>query len=323
MSAINSSFYSRGKLLLTAEYLILQGAEGLALPLTRGQKLEHFGIGETIKQPEAGSVTTPEGKELEWITIVNGLEWFRARYYGPGYLIVSSSNDAGAEFIRNVLCKAREISGISISGTIVSRVEFNMEWGLGSSSSLISNVAYLFDIDPFKLHFEVSRGSGYDIACARSDSPLIYRLDTHPGSVPIPVYSNVDFNPPFHEMVFFAWTGRKKDSASSVDDFLSAKSITKQDLEQISDISREILHVTDILDFERLLGEHDAVLSGILGELPVIETLFRGFPGYVKSLGAWGGDFVMITWKRDVDELFSILKQRGIDVVFHYSELIK
>jgi mevalonate kinase len=321
MSAINSSFYSRGKLLITAEYLILHGSDGLALPLKRGQKLEYCRTGEAF-QGETGSGTKPEGDELEWITIVNGLDKFRARFWGPDYRVVSSTNDAGAEFIRKVLYSARELSGKTIAGVIVSRVEFNLEWGLGSSSSLISNISYLFDIDPFKLHFEVSSGSGYDIACARSDSPLIYRLDIKPGSIPVPVYSNVGFNPPFREMVFFAWTGRKKDSASSVDDFLATKRITEQDLELISDISREMLHVKEILHFERLLGEHDAVLSGILGERPVIETLFRGFPGYVKSLGAWGGDFVMITWKRDVEELFFILKQRGMDVVFHYSDLI-
>ncbi len=53
-------------------------------------------------------------------------------------------------------------------------LDFPRDWGLGSSSTLINNVAQWAQVDPFDLHFKVSNGSGYDIACANEDSPIVY-----------------------------------------------------------------------------------------------------------------------------------------------------
>ena len=43
----SQSFYAHGKLLITSEYLVLDGAEALALPTVYGQSLEV----ETIDEP--------------------------------------------------------------------------------------------------------------------------------------------------------------------------------------------------------------------------------------------------------------------------------
>ena len=53
-------------------------------------------------------------------------------------------------------------------------LEFPRDWGLGSSSTLINNVAQWAQVDPFELHFKVSNGSGYDIACAKRRYPIVY-----------------------------------------------------------------------------------------------------------------------------------------------------
>ena len=319
----SGSFRSWGKLLLTGEYLIMKGAEGLALPVKPGQELSW--------------ISTGQGPFLEWVTRVKGEEWFNAVFRGHNYIIVSSSDQEKAEFLRKILASAAEISASPpVYGKVVSSVNFDMEWGLGSSSSLISNVAFMFGINPFTLHFKVSKGSGYDVACSRSNSPVLYRLNyktdiyksaygspINPEYFPIPVYQEVDFNPHFKNKLFFAWSGRKQNSATSVEKFNNQSTIKDGDILKISSISREILSTPDTGSFIRLLREHDEIISGILGEEPLSLSGFRGFPGYVKSLGAWGGDFVLIVWEDDVDELIQLLKQKGIEVVFPYDKLIR
>ena len=305
---VTGSYFSRGKLLITGEYLILHGAAGLALPVQMGQKLEFRKNGDQL---------------LSWTTLVGGERWFEAVFSGSGYRIKTASDMGKARFLRQILVNASSLSACPpVFGIVESTVGFDMGWGLGSSSSLISNVAYMFDIDPFALHFSVSEGSGYDIACARSDAPLIYRLEYHSGSFPVPVYRQVVFNPPFGENLFFAYTGKKQDSAKSVAKYLSAKQPGDRNLKRVSQISEEIINIADIDEFNELLKEHDSILSHLLGEIPVNDSIFKGLPGYVKSLGAWGGDFVMITWQDDAGKLFSLLKQKGLDTVFPYDKII-
>ncbi len=317
----SGSYFSRGKLLITGEYLILHGAGGLALPVQMGQTLEFINNNDRL---------------LSWTTMVGDERWFEAVFSGSGYRIKTASDMEKARFLRQILVNASSLSACPpVFGTVESTVGFDMGWGLGSSSSLISNVAYMFDIDPFALHFSVSEGSGYDIACARSDAPLIYRLEFHnernlpeettagyPGSFPEPVYRPVVFNPPFGENLFFAYTGKKQDSAASVKKYLSAPKPGDRNLKRVSQISEEIISITDIEHFNELLKEHDSILSDLLGEIPVNDSIFKGLPGYFKSLGAWGGDFVLITWKDDAVELYSLLKQKGMDVVFPYDKII-
>ena len=58
------SFYSRGKLLLSGEYLVLKGARALALPTKLGQTL---------------SFEKKQSSQLIWKSLdKNGLSWFSA-----------------------------------------------------------------------------------------------------------------------------------------------------------------------------------------------------------------------------------------------------
>ena len=63
--------------------------------------------------------------------------------------------------------------GLSISSTL----EFPENWGLGSSSTLITNLAAWAKVDPFKLLELTFGGSGFDIACAQQDSAILYQLE--------------------------------------------------------------------------------------------------------------------------------------------------
>jgi hypothetical protein len=45
--------------------------------------------------------------------------------------------------------------------------------------------------------------------------------------------------------------------------------------------------------FSEACRSHEALLSMLIQRPTVQDRLFPDFPGVVKSLGAWGGDFVM------------------------------
>ncbi len=315
-------FYSHGILLITGEYLILQGARGFALPTRKGQCLQW-------KRKD-------ESRILNWKTMINGRVWFQATYEDKDYSIVSCNNKQTAAFLRNILLKANELSGREpVYGSINSILDFEIRWGLGSSSTLIVNIARLFDLNPFVLYFALSNGSGYDVACARSGSPIIYRLEyqsddytrkmalrTEPGSFPVPVYSAVDFDPPFKDKLFFAWTGKKQDPSAETARFHSGNPADDIYLKEISNITEDIVRTADISEFNLLLSEHDRLISELLGEKPVNETLFKDLGGYVKSLGTWDGGFVMITWEGSIDKLRQKLKPKGIDTIFSFDDMI-
>ena len=60
-------------------------------------------------------------------------------------------------------------------------------------------------------------------------------------------------------------------------------------------------------------------MSEILEMQTVKEALFPDFRGVVKSLGAWGGDFVLAVSRENPTEYF---RNRGYDTVVPFSEMI-
>ena len=67
------------------------------------------------------------------------------------------------------------------------------------------------------------------------------------------------------------------------------------------------------------MEEHEALLSSILKIEPVKQRLFPDFFGMMKSLGAWGGDFVLATGD---DKTISYFKSKGYPTVIPYSKMI-
>ena len=47
-------------------------------------------------------------------------------------------------------------------------MNFDKNWGLGSSSTLINNISSWAKINPYDLLWSISKGSGYDIASGQS-----------------------------------------------------------------------------------------------------------------------------------------------------------
>jgi len=262
--------------MLSGEYLVLHGALSLALPTLLGQSLK-------VR-------STDRGRNLSWKTKVVSQPWMDCEIDADNWQVLHADKPDKAEQLLRMLKAAAEIKGEKewLRGKeAVSELEFDIEWGLGSSSSLISNIAWWAGIDPFLLSRSVSGGSGYDIACARSDQPLLYRTgDTEPGYIPI------DFLPPFHERLAFVYLGKKQDSASSVRNFLNKALVTDKDVSNISAITEKFCKTEQLDEFESLIREHEKILSHILGVPSVKQGLFHDYvqeiPWVCKIPGSLG-----------------------------------
>lgn len=300
--------YHNAKLLLSAEYLVLNGAKALAVPLKFGQKLE-------VEDNDTGFIS--------WKSIAyDGSNWFSGKYELNNFEVIESGNAEIAIHPQRLLRAARKLKPeflVHSSGcNVVSTLNYPLLWGLGSSSTLIAGIAGWSVTDPFQLHFEVSSGSGYDIACAISQSPILYTLSNK-----IPEYRPVKFSPPFAERVFFVYQGKKQDSAEGILNYRKQNSNPgKSIVEKATLLTDRILSAVTLTEFEVVIREHETLISDLLGVESIKQTMFSNLPGEVKSLGAWGGDFCMLTWHDDLQLLPAYLKSKGFGTWFNFNEIV-
>jgi hypothetical protein len=71
-----------------------------------------------------------------------------------------------------------------------------------------------------------------------------------------------------------------------------------------------------------LVETHEKITGNQLGLIPIQEEYFTDFQGVVKSLGAWGGDFLMILTELPQSNIISYFKKKGFSTLFTYNELI-
>jgi hypothetical protein len=116
--------------------------------------------------------------------------------------------------------------------------------------------------------------------------------------------------------------GKKQQSHQSIKDFNDKLAGRESEIMRISDISTELTSAYDLEKFELLIDEHEKIMSGILESPDVKQTAFPDFPGAVKSLGAWGGDFILMTWRDGFDELKKYLQTKNLNTVFKYDEIV-
>jgi len=287
---------------------VLNGAKALAVPLKFGQRLQ-------VEENDQGFIS--------WQSIANdGSDWFTGKYDLHDFHIIESSNPETAVHPQRLMLAAKKLNPSfckdSAGGHVVSTLNYPLLWGLGSSSTLIAAVAGWAGIDPFRLHFEVSKGSGYDIACAISNKPLIYSLIN--GN---PQFETVSFSPSFSDKIFYVYQGQKQDSAEGITTFKKRNSNPDSSLIAAASILTDrMLRAATLNEFEQVIREHEIIISELLGAKPLNKTLFSDLPGEVKSLGAWGGDFCMLTWQEDLALLPAYLKSKSLETWFNFNDIV-
>lgn len=282
--------------------MVLVGAEALAIPTKMGQSLEF--------EPN-------DSKTLNWESwdFKNKL-WFNATLDILDFSISNSSDEDIAIRLAQILKAVRDQKNNFLrknGGTVKTHLEFERQWGLGTSSTLISNLARWSQTNPYKLLQNSFGGSGYDIACATAKSPLIFRkqhLDPH--------IERCEFEPPFKTSLYFVYLNQKKNSREAIQAF-KRQNISEEQVAYASRLTRAVMKANTLTEFERLINEHESFISNILGVVPVKEKLFPDFQGAIKSLGAWGGDFILATGDKDTPGYF---KNKGFKVVMAYKEML-
>ena len=302
---------AKGKLLLSGEYFVLDGALALALPVRYGQTLEVYG-GET------GS----EGASLEWVSRdEQGQVWFEARYRLPDLSPLQTSDTKTAETLRAILlaCRGQNPAFLMDAGTlqVTTQNDFPRAWGLGTSSTLIAALGQWADVDPYPVLFETLGGSGYDLACAYAEGPILYRLLHGQPDVQPTV-----FQPPFAEHLYFVYLSQKQDSREGIRRFREKAQGRSQWVGQVSDLTRQILAANTLAEFEKVLRSHEQLVGQAL-ELPPVKTrLFADCPGEIKSLGAWGGDFVLATAWATEAEIRRYFEAKGFPLLLSYGDML-
>ncbi|MEL6989071.1 MAG: GYDIA family GHMP kinase, partial [Bacteroidota bacterium] len=232
---MTQEFYSHGKLLITGEYVVLDGVTALAIPTKKGQYLR---------------ATPIEKKVIQWRSILaDGSTWFTAEFTLP--LLQRRINDPIKKRLLAILLAIQDLNAelFAQGWEFEASLEFDRSWGLGSSSTLINNLADWAQVDPFELLDKTFGGSGYDIACAQTDTPLLYKLKPEG-----PSWKSIIFNPPFKDELFFVYLNKKQNSRESIQHYRSQQTQeVNNTISKISAITKKVIHTSTIIEFEGLL----------------------------------------------------------------------
>ena len=307
-----NSFYSNGKLLLTGEYVVLDAAKALALPTKFGQSIAIQKIGYS---------------KLIWESYTDDSKlWLQVEFDLPRLRIINttfnSNQDGGydslAENLQNILLETIKLNPKLLSNKQVyyvkSKLTFPRKWGLGSSSTLINNIASWANVDAFQLQFNTFGGSAYDIACSQNNNPIIYQLKDKK-----PIVEPVNFDPSFKDQLYFVYLNKKQNSREGIAQYKNFDGNVKELAEKISKLTNEAVNCSSISYFEKIMIEHEQIISSIIKQKPVQQELFPDYFGQIKSLGAWGGDFILATGNNETQNYF---ENKGFTTVIPYQDMI-
>lgn len=297
-------FYSRGKFLITGEYVILDGALGLALSTRYGQLMKVYVYNKR--------------NILIWKSFNNKNKiWFEAYFEIPSLKIIKYSDNKIVSFLKKILESTKILKNNFLNDNnsflVKTYLEFPKNWGLGSSSTLINNIAKWANINPFKLFWSCFSGSGYDIACAKYNRSLLYKVINKK-----PQIFFFKFNPNYKKYLYFIFLNIKKDSNEAINMYNNFSKI-KKNINTISLITKKIIFCRSLKKFEELISYHEALISNILNIPTIKEKYFSDYPGIIKSLGAWGGDFILVSFRKNMKEYFF---NKGMYVIIPFNNII-
>ena len=303
---------SHGKLLITGEYFVLDGAKSLAVPTKYGQDL---------------SVETIQETQLIWQSFdENGECWLEAIFDLPKLRLANATFDANedggkdtiAENLHKILRETRKLNPAFLNSEkgflMKTKLDFPKNWGLGSSSTLINNIANWAKVNPYKLLENTFGGSGYDIACAQHNSPILFMKN--PSEI---VVEEVNFNPTFKDQLYFVHLNKKQNSREGIERYKKLKGNLTSEIKQISKLSGAFLSCKKLSDFEKLMKEHEHIVSKTIQLKAIQAELFSDYFGQTKSLGAWGGDFILATGNEDSLNYFN---KKGFSTVIPYQKMV-
>lgn len=298
----SAEFFANGKIILTSEYFVMHGAKALALPVKFGQSLtvKHF-----VQSPF-----------LIWRSFYRSQIWFSAVFGIDDFSIQNTSNSQMAATLVQLFLAIRKLNPlfkIEPGTEVITLLEFDPQWGLGSSSTLVANLAQWANVDPFVLNEKVFGGSGFDIACSNASEPILYTKGKKPESVLLKY--------PFAEQLFFVYSGNKQGTRDAISK--QKLMVSEREIVEISALTEQIKSCQKLNEFQELIKIHEQKVGDLIGQIPIQQKLFADFDGAIKSLGAWGGDFLLVASELDFDRVKKYFSVKGMTTIFRWEEMVR
>ncbi len=322
----SADFKANGKLLITGEYLVLHSALALALPLKFGQRMRVTPVAEPV---------------IRWISEDSNGVWLSGEFDPLTFSILQRDQPGDDmlpkfQFISELLrliktinqhfpfFSAKEPKAPFTGAIVYIYADYPLEWGMGSSSTLLSLLAQWADIDVFSLFCKVSKGSGYDVVSATQSEPFFYKLLEKECSLPYQIRYEVSQATPglaLRNYAYFGYLGNKQDSVAEVNKYLKSGIVNPDFILRISELSKAICTASSYDYLKETILEHEQIISEVIGKQKVGEQRFAGLPFAVKSLGAWGGDFAMFVSDMSFEEIQALLASKGVRQLFTFNTI--
>ena len=292
---------SPGKLLITSEYYVTKGSLALAIPTKFRQSLDF---------------KYDNSNRLKWKSYDKENDiWIDCEFELSNFKITKNKNKH-SKTLQSILISANNINPEFLinngGGLVTTQLNFSRKWGLGTSSTLINNISKWANIDPYELLWSNYKGSGYDIACALAKRPILYKLENN-----VPIVKSIQFSPDYTKNIFFIYLNKKQDSNKEIDKFFELK-ISKQTINKLSDLTLEFVNSKTLLDFQNCIIKHENIISKTLKVDTIKNMYFKDYEGQIKSLGAWGGDFILAAGPVNSKKYFY---DKGYNTVLNYKEI--
>lgn len=292
---------SPGKLLITSEYYVTKGSLALAIPTKFRQSLDF---------------KYDNSNRLKWKSYDKENDiWIDCEFELSNFKITKNKNKH-SKTLQSILISANNINPEFLinngGGLVTTQLNFSRKWGLGTSSTLINNISKWANIDPYELLWSNYKGSGYDIACALAKRPILYKLENN-----VPIVKSIQFSPDYTKNIFFVYLNKKQDSNKEIDKFFELK-ISKQTINKLSDLTIEFVNSKTLLDFQNCIIKHENIISKTLKVDTIKNMYFKDYEGQIKSLGAWGGDFILAAGPVNSKKYFY---DKGYNTVLNYKEI--
>lgn len=292
---------SPGKLLITSEYYVTKGSLALAIPTKFRQSLDF---------------KCDNSNRLKWKSYDKENDiWIDCEFELSNFKITKNKNKH-SKTLQSILISANNINPEFLinnrGGLVTTQLNFSRKWGLGTSSTLINNISKWANIDPYELLWSNYKGSGYDIACALAKRPILYKLENN-----VPIVKSIQFSPDYTKNIFFIYLNKKQDSNKEIDKFFELK-ISKQTINKLSDLTIEFVNSKTLLDFQNCIIKHENIISKTLKIDTIKNMYFKDYEGQIKSLGAWGGDFILAAGPVNSKKYFY---DKGYNTVLNYKEI--
>lgn len=301
---MNQKYYSNGKLLFTGEYLVLDGANALAFPTKFGQSM---------------SVTKINEPKIIWKSFnCNDKIWLHYEFLINEIELPQNKIGDEKDRLISILREVKKLNPKFLNGTngysIITKLDFAINWGLGSSSTLISNISKWANVDPFKLLEVTFGGSGYDIAAAQRNVPILYTKTPNEYHI-----KGLSINWGFTNQIFFVHLNKKQNSRNGIFNYQKLMNNNQEVIGRINELTKTICHCQSLLEFELVIDEHEQLISTIIQQKTVKELLFNDYNGSIKSLGAWGGDFILATGSQ---KNWNYFKEKGFKTILSFKKMI-